>query len=108
LLIKNGLSSKHSKHIKLHYYFICEKFTDGTIAAKYISTDKQLADGLTKALASIKYKKSVEGLSFVMSIRTLTIFFSFLLFYFIFSDFTFLFLYFIGKTMKKARDKEVT
>jgi len=46
----------------------------------------------------------------VMSIRTLTIFFSFILFYFIFSDFTFLFLflYFIGKTMKKARDKEFT
>ena len=44
----------------------------------------------------------------VISIRTLTIFFSFLLFYSIFSDFTFLFLYFIGKTMKKARDKEVT
>jgi len=64
LLIKNGLSSKHSKHIKLHYYFICEKFTDGTIAAKYISTDEQLADGLTKALAGIKYKKFVEGLSF--------------------------------------------
>ena len=42
----------------------------------------------------------------VMSIRTLTIFFSFLLFYFIFSDFTFL--YFMGKTMKKACDKEVT
>ena len=40
LLIKNGLSSKHSKHIKLHYYFICEKFANGTIAAKYISTDK--------------------------------------------------------------------
>ena len=49
----------------------------------------------------------------VMSIRTLTIFFSFILFYFIlfyfiFSDFTFLFLYCIGKTMKKTRDKEVT
>ena len=40
LLIKNGLSSKHSKHIELHYYFICEKFANGTIAAKYISTDK--------------------------------------------------------------------
>ena len=36
------------------------------------------------------------------------LFFYFILFYFIFSDFTFLFLYFIGKTMKKARDKEVT
>ena len=63
-LIKNGLSSKHSKHIELRYYFICEKFTDGTIAAKYISTDEQLADGLTKALAGIKYKKFVEGLGF--------------------------------------------
>jgi len=34
-LIKSSLSSKH---IKLHYYFICEKFTNETIAAKYIST----------------------------------------------------------------------
>ena len=32
----------------------------------------------------------------------------FIFFSFIFSDFTFLFLYFPGETMKKARDKEVT
>ena len=64
LLIKNSLSSKHSKHIKLRYYFICEKFADGTIAAKYISTDEQLTDGLTKALTGIKFKKFVEELSF--------------------------------------------
>jgi len=64
LLIKNSLSSKHSKHIKLCYYFICEKFADRTIAAKYISTNKQLADSLTKALTGIKFKKFVEGLSF--------------------------------------------
>ena len=64
LLIKNSLSSKHSKYIELHYYFICEKFTNRTIAAKYISTDKQLADSLTKALTGIKFKKFVERLSF--------------------------------------------
>ena len=46
LLIKNSLSSKHSKHIELCYYFICEKFANGIIATKYISTDKQLADGV--------------------------------------------------------------
>jgi len=63
-LIKNSLSSKHSKHIELCYYFICEKFANGTITAKYISTDKQLADSLTKALAGIKFKKFVKGLSF--------------------------------------------
>ena len=63
-LIKNGLSSKHTKHTKLHYYFICEKFTDGTIAAKYISTDEQLANSLTKALTGIKFKKFVKGLDF--------------------------------------------
>ena len=60
LLIKNSLSSKHSKHIELCYYFICEKFTNRTIAAKYISIDEQLADSLTKALAGIKFKKFVE------------------------------------------------
>ena len=64
LLIKNGLSSKHSKHIELHYYFICEKFANGTITAKYISIDKQLANSLTKALAGIKFKKFVEKLGF--------------------------------------------
>ena len=63
-LIKNGLSSKHSKHIKLYYYFICEKFANRTIAAKYISTDEQLANSLTKALTSIKFKKFVKGLGF--------------------------------------------
>ena len=63
-LIKNGLSSKHSKNIKLCYYFICEKFADGTIATKYISTDKELANGLTKALTGIKFKKFVEELGF--------------------------------------------
>ena len=60
LLIKNSLSSKHSKHIELCYYFICEKFADRKIAAEYISTDKQLANSLTKSLASIKFKKFVE------------------------------------------------
>ena len=64
MLIKNSLSSKHSKHIELHYYFICEKFANGTIVAKYISIDEQLADGLTKALAGIKFKKFVERLGF--------------------------------------------
>ena len=63
-LIKNGLSSKHSKHIELCYYFISKKFANGTIAAKYISTDEQLANGLTKALTSIKFKKFVKELSF--------------------------------------------
>jgi len=64
LLIKNNLSSKYSKHIELCYYFICEKFADGTIVAKYISTDEQLVNGLTKALASIKFKKFIKELSF--------------------------------------------
>ena len=63
-LIKNRLSSKHSKYIELHYYFICEKFANGIIAAKYISTDEQLANNLTKTLTSIKFNKLVEGLSF--------------------------------------------
>jgi len=63
-LIKNSFSSKHSKHIELCYYFICEKFADGTIAAKYISTNKQLANSFTKALTGIKFKKFVERLGF--------------------------------------------
>ena len=65
LLIKNRLSLKYSKYIELCYYFICEKFANRTIAAKYISTDEQLADGLTKALTDIKFKKFVERLGYV-------------------------------------------
>ena len=41
----------------------------------------------------------------VMNIQTLIIF---ILFYFIFLILLFFFFYFPGKTMKKARDKEVT
>ena len=63
-LIKNRLSLKYSKYIKLCYYFICEKFADGTIAAKYISINEQLADSLTKALTSIKFKKFIKELGF--------------------------------------------
>ena len=63
----------------------------------------KLSEILEKLWAHLKVESITK---FVMSIRTLTIFFSFLLFYFIFSDL--LFFFFIGKTMKKARDKEVT
>jgi len=53
-----------AKHIELCYSFICEKFANRTIAAKYIFTDKQLANGFTKALAGTKFKKFVKGLGF--------------------------------------------
>jgi len=76
--------------------------------AYYLQTDRQMKRKNQELEQYLRMYINHRQNNCVMSIRTLTIFFSFILFYFIFSDFTSLFLYFIGKTMKKARDKEVT
>jgi len=61
----------------------------------YIYTLEKMNKKLSviEELKDIKLNRKIIKSSVVMSIRTLTIFFSFIFFYFIFSDFTFLFLY---------------
>jgi hypothetical protein len=44
-----------SKHIQVRYHFICDCLAEGSINARYVSTNDQLADLLTKPLGRIKF-----------------------------------------------------
>lgn len=56
-LAKNPEQHSRTKHIDVQYHFIREQVELQTIAIKYISTHRMVADGLTKALDSTKHKK---------------------------------------------------
>ena len=53
---------KHTKHIDVHHHWICEAINNQHIQIKWISTSKQAADGLTKALPSLQYTTFREQL----------------------------------------------
>lgn len=55
-LVKNPEFHKRTKHIDVRYHFIREKFEDGMFDLKYVQTDEQLADVMTKALPKAKHQ----------------------------------------------------
>ena len=56
-LVKNPVFHGRSKHIDIRYHFIRECVERGEIVVKHISSDKQCAYCLTKALAKVKFEK---------------------------------------------------
>lgn len=56
-ITKTPESIKSTKHIEVKYYFTCEKERNKEINVKYVSTDDQLADILTKPLTGCKFKR---------------------------------------------------
>ena len=51
-----------TKHIKIDKYFIKEKLDSGLICTSYVSTNRQLANILTKGLSSTTFQVSVSKL----------------------------------------------
>lgn len=56
-LVKTPECYKRSKHIDTQYHYTCDKQADHSISVRYIKTDCQLADPLTKALAKGKFQR---------------------------------------------------
>ena len=54
---------KRSKHIDITYHYIRECIQEQKVDIVYINTKKQLADGLTKGLDSIKHQNMVKSLN---------------------------------------------
>lgn len=56
-LAKNLMFHGRSKHIDIRYHFIRECIERGEIIVRHVSTDKQKADILTKALTTVKFER---------------------------------------------------
>ena len=62
----NPVMHKRTKHIDIRYHFVRDAIARGDIALKYVPTDKQLADALTKAVPKPKieyFRDHVMGVS---------------------------------------------
>ena len=59
LLEKNGQasSSKKTKHIEIHYYYVADRIAKGDLLVVGCPTDKMIADFLTKPLQGKVFKK---------------------------------------------------
>lgn len=56
-LARNPVFHGRSKHIDVRYHFIRECVEKGDIVIKYVCTDDQRADVLTKAMSTAKFEK---------------------------------------------------
>ena len=56
-LSKNGIKSERTKHIAIKYAFIHDEVESGRVELRWVPTNQQLADVLTKALARVQHEK---------------------------------------------------
>ena len=54
-LAKNPQAHARSKHIDIQWHYQREKIEDKTVEFRYVPTEDQVADGLTKALSKDKF-----------------------------------------------------
>ena len=53
---KNPVFHDKSKHIEIKYHYILDMVQRGVVKLKYVTTDEQIADVLTKPLARVKFE----------------------------------------------------
>ena len=55
-MIENPIFHDKSKHIEIKYHFIRDMVHKGAVKLKYVPTEEQVADVLTKPLARVKFE----------------------------------------------------
>ena len=60
--VHNNKSSGAAKHIDIKYYVVKDKVRDYIISLEHISTEKMLADPLTKGLPSNVFREHLAGM----------------------------------------------
>ena len=61
-LADNPVNHPKTKHIAVRYHAIREHIANGEIRLEYLSTDRMVADGLTKATNHVTQERLVDGL----------------------------------------------
>ena len=56
-LAKNPQFHARTKHIDIQHHFVREKVNEGVVQLEYIDTERQVADGLTKALDKVRFER---------------------------------------------------
>jgi hypothetical protein len=64
-MAENPVFHDRSKHIEIHYHYICDMVQRGALKLQYISTDEHVADMLTKPLSRIKFEYFQDKLGIV-------------------------------------------
>lgn len=64
-LVKKGKKEGRTKHVDVKHHFIGNHIKNGNIEIKYLKTEQQLADMMTKALGRIKFEKFREELGVI-------------------------------------------
>jgi hypothetical protein len=64
-MTENPVFHDRSKHIELHYHYICDMVQIGALKLQYISTDEQVVDVLTKPLSRVKFEYFRDKLGLV-------------------------------------------
>ena len=62
---ENPVFHEKSKKIEIKYHYIRDMVQRGAVRLKYVATDEQIADVLTRPLARIKFEYFRERLGFI-------------------------------------------
>ncbi len=55
-IAKNPILHAHTKHVEVHYHYVCEQVELSHIDVAHVSLNNQLVDMFTKSLGKVKFE----------------------------------------------------